>query len=170
MIKELTLGFTLLATPVQKEQVLRKISLIAPHVSSSTSLKVAQGLQECKGLNENLVLSIIRVESNFKIKAYNPRSADYGLMQVNNWHVKRKALSKQKLLLDASYNMKHGCDILRYFVTRYSNMEEAIKRYNCGTKASCVEWDGPKKYLKKVLTFKKKLDKMDVQENIGRSK
>lgn len=164
MIKEITLGAVLLASPGNSEHLLNKISLIAPHTSSFTAAKVAQGLQECKGLNENLVLAIIRVESNFKIGAVNRHSSDYGLMQVNDWHVRKKSLSTQKLLADASYNMKHGCDILRYFTTRYNNMDEAIKRYNCGTKASCVQWDGPKKYLKKVLTFKKKLDKMDVQE------
>ena len=145
------------------DTVVNKIGLIAPHTPYSVRLKVNKGLRHCSGLNTNLVLSIIRVESNYRVGATNSRSLDYGLMQVNEWHVKRKSLSKQKLLEDVDYNMQEGCKILRYFTTRYSITSEAIGRYNCGTKSDCIKWDGVKNYVKKVLTFKSKLDKMNKQ-------
>lgn len=164
MISKLALITVLSVAQMRSQVVLNKISLLAPHVSTSVGLKVAEGLKFCKGLETNLVLSIIRVESNYKVGAVNSKSSDYGLMQVNNWHVKKKGLSKERLLTDVSYNMQEGCKILSYFVGRYNNIDEAIARYNCGTKASCVDWDGPKDYLKKVLTYKRKLDIIDVQD------
>ena len=139
----------------------KKIGSIAPHTERSVRLKVARGLQECKDLEQNLVLAIIRVESNFKIDAVNRHSSDYGLMQVNSWHVKRKSLSKQKLLSDASYNMREGCKILKYFTTRYKSLGEAVSRWNCGTRKSCIRWDGVVRFRKKVLYYKNKLDEVD---------
>lgn len=162
-LKVTLIGLISVANVWATETVVNKIGLIAPHVKSSVGLKVTQGLQGCKGLNTNLVLSIIRVESNYKVGAVNKASSDYGLMQVNEWHVKRKKLDKSKLLTDVSYNMQEGCKILRYFRNRYPNIAESVARYNCGTKLSCVKWDGVMNYVEKVLTFKHKLDNMDVQ-------
>jgi hypothetical protein len=166
MIKQLTLIWAVLiggeVENLSTNEVLEKIILIAPHTSVSTARKVEKGLKECKGLDENLVLAVIRVESNFKINAVNKRSNDFGLMQVNNWHVKRFKYDKLKLLTNASYNMKIGCSILSEFVGK-DKSSNSIGRYNCGYQKNCLNWKPVKKYIKKVLTFKKKLDNMNVQ-------
>lgn len=161
MIKVLALSMGLLGNGV----VLNKINLLRNNVPQSTIRKISIGVEqpECKVINnENLILAIMKVESDFKIDAFNPASNDFGLMQINNWHVKRLSLSRSKLLSDAAYNMRHGCLILAWFVANYK-LEEAVARWNCGTRKSCINIKRVRKFRKKVLTYKARLDNMNVQ-------
>ena len=97
----------------------------------------------------NVVLAIAWVESSYNINATNKRSNDYGIMQVNEWHIKRSKLDKIKLLTDYYYSFEQGVKIFKWFYDKYP-LDEAIMRYNCGTKKSCIKWTKVQKYLDKV--------------------
>ena len=156
-----TLSFTVEAVGLDK-----KIQSIAPHVKYRNRLKIARAVKgECVkryNLDANLVLSVIKVESDFRIDAYNKSSMDYGLMQVNHWHVSNRRLSVKKLLRSPRYNLRNGCLILHYFVTRYS-FGDAISRYNCGTGKGCVNWKAVKRYRRMVLRNYKMLTKKELE-------
>ncbi len=117
--------------------------------------KLYGAISRCK-VDQNLLLSIIRVESAFKVNAYNKKSKDYGLMQVNEWHVKRKKLKKALLLSDIDYNIHHGCQILKWFVSVYP-FKEAIGRYNAGTGSEVLKYPSVKRYMRLVLKHYKLL-------------
>jgi soluble lytic murein transglycosylase-like protein len=116
------------------------------------------GIKSCY-LLENLLLSVIMVESRFEYKAINKKSKDFGLMQININNVKKLKLDKTKLLTDTNYNIKHGCKILTWFIAKYG--DDGIGRYNCGTKKGCIKYKSTKKYVKKVMGYKVMLDKLE---------
>lgn len=150
MLKSIALSAALLMTVPQK------LDLLSARLSKDHSRKLRQAIKVCP-VSSNLLLAIIKVESDFKVNAYNKKSNDYGLMQINEWHVKRKGLSKQKLLTDPSYNIAAGCIIIKWFLKNYS-LEEAVARYNGGTAKNVPSYPAVKRYVKKVLKYKKILD------------
>ena len=137
-----------------------KIRSLSPTVSSSTILGVQSGLKSCKDIN--LTLAIIKVESDFRISAVNKHSNDYGIMQINDWHVKRYKYSRKKLISDIKYNMSIGCSILDE-LTRKHDLLESVSRYNCGYRRGCKDWTSVKKYVKRVLRYKRRLDLIDLK-------
>jgi soluble lytic murein transglycosylase-like protein len=146
-------------TQLERAMVGVKIKSIAPHVSSTVALQIAKAVLKHAPKQVNLILSIIKAESDFTVGAVNGASNDYGLMQVNAWHIRRSGLDKNRLLTDVDYNIKVGVSILQYFLTRYRTVGEAVSRYNCGTRKKCVEYPGVRRYKNKVLRYKRKLDK-----------
>ncbi len=98
---------------------------------------------------ERLILAIAFVESSYRLNAVNRGSNDYGIMQVNIWHVKRSKLSIKRLTTDIDYSFDKGVEILKWFYDTYP-LDEAIMRYNCGTRPSCIKWKRVKKYLDKT--------------------
>jgi soluble lytic murein transglycosylase-like protein len=97
----------------------------------------------------NILLAIAFVESSYKINAINFGSNDYGIMQVNQWHIDRSGWSKQKLLTDVFYAFDKGAKVFEWFYNKYP-LDEAIARYNCGTRVNCPSWSKVKKYVAKV--------------------
>lgn len=97
----------------------------------------------------NIVLAIAFVESSYRLNAVNKHSEDYGIMQVNKWHVTKSKLNVNRLLTDLDYSFHHGVRIFSWFYKNYP-LDEAIKRYNCGTSVKCVKYKKVKKYLDKV--------------------
>jgi len=75
----------------------------------------------------NIVLAIACVESHY----------DYGIMQVNQYHIDHAGVDKQRLLTDMDYSFEQGVKVFKWFYHRYP-LDEAFMRYNCGTKPSCV--------------------------------
>ena len=146
--------------PRTKTNLRRKIDLLRPGLSNQLVNKIAAGLKNCTA-NENLVLSIIKIESDFVVHAKNRRSNDYGLMQVNGYHIKRLGLDAERLLRDVDYNMQQGCLILDWFLLKYP-LTEAIGRYNCGTRVGCHKWKHVRRYTEKVFTHYEKLQKVDL--------
>ena len=101
------------------------------------------------GIPVNIIMAIAFVESSYILDAVNGKSNDFGIMQVNQWHVDRSELDKQKLLTDMDYSFYHGVRIFSWFYRTYP-LEEAIARYNCGTRPNCIQWVSVKKYVDKV--------------------
>lgn len=122
----------------------------------SINLKYAEALSSifsglCKdyGVPCNVIVAISFVESSYVIGSYNKRSKDYGLMQVNEWHVRYKKLSKHLLLTDAAYNINEGIKIYLWFYKTYGKFE-GIKRYNCGTRRACIKHKNVIRYYNRV--------------------
>jgi hypothetical protein len=80
------------------------------------------------GLDPDLVLSIVTVESSFHQYAISDKGAR-GLMQVMPfWN---KIVKQQSSLFDPQVNLRFGCSILRlYLIEEKGNLERALKRYN----------------------------------------
>jgi len=93
-----------------------------------------------------LVLSIIKVESNFEPSAVSHRGA-YGLMQIN-LNVWEKELNINKnIIFDIDYNINLGLQVLkRYYDETNGDLRRAIHLYNNGYKYNNLE------YVKKVDT------------------
>jgi len=159
---KLLIGLTLfmiaaLAQAAGSEILEMKIRLIAPHAKNVS--EIANAVAECQ-VKDDLVLAVIKIESDFKIDAVNNRSNDYGLMQVNEYHVKKKKLNRVSLLIDVKYNIKEGCKILNWFVNSYKG-DESIARYNCGTGRRCVRILSVKNYVRKVKKIVDRLQRFD---------
>jgi soluble lytic murein transglycosylase-like protein len=97
-------------------------------------------------LDPELFVALIEVESQFKVGAFNARTRDYGLTQINEYNVKALNLDRRRLLTDPAYNLNAGATVLKYFKRRYAHKEKLwYARYNCGTftgtfKSKCVKY------------------------------
>lgn len=81
------------------------------------------------GLDPQIVLSLITVESRFNPYAISPVGA-LGIMQIMPFWQKQIGTSSQSLL-DVRTNIRYGCTILRYYLDREKgNMSRALARYN----------------------------------------
>jgi soluble lytic murein transglycosylase-like protein len=113
-------------------------------------------------LNVNLLLAIVKVESDYVVSAYNIASKDYGLMQINQWHVDRSRLDVGKLLTDVEYHLSQGVPILEWFLSKYE-LEEAVSRYNCGTRVGCIKWRSVVRYRNRVIYYYKLLNSLETK-------
>ncbi len=81
------------------------------------------------GLDPQLILSIITVESKFKKYAISNSGAE-GLMQVMPFWQAQLGLQNQSLF-DPKTNVRFGCSILRYYIQKeHGNLAKALARYN----------------------------------------
>ena len=87
-------------------------------------------------LDNSLVYSIIRVESNFNAEARSAAGA-LGLMQImpNTAAGIAEALGEEfdtQNLLDAETNIKYGCFYLNYLFFKFKDLDTVICAYNAG--------------------------------------
>lgn len=81
------------------------------------------------GLDPQLVLGLIQVESGFNKYAISPAGAR-GLMQVMPFWV-RQIGTPQHDLFELTMNLRYGCTILRYYLDmERGNLFRALGRYN----------------------------------------
>lgn len=81
------------------------------------------------GLDPQLVLGLIQVESGFNKYAISPAGAR-GLMQVMPFWV-RQIGSPEHSLFDLTTNLRYGCTILRHYLDRErGDLFRALGRYN----------------------------------------
>ena len=81
------------------------------------------------GLDPQLVLGLIQVESGFNKYAISPAGAR-GLMQVMPFWV-RQIGSREHSLFDLTTNLRYGCTILRHYLDRErGDLFRALGRYN----------------------------------------
>ena len=102
------------------------------------------------GFNPELILALVKVESDFNQYAISPAGA-YGLMQINYNVWKDYYKIDPNKLFDAEYNIDLGLKILKhYYLESGNNMDKALFRYNNGYLYK------NKSYVKKVVsTFEK---------------
>ena len=81
------------------------------------------------GLDPQLVLGLIQVESGFKKYAISPVGAR-GLMQVMPFWTRHIGTSEHNLF-DLTMNLRYGCTILRHYLNiERGNLFRALGRYN----------------------------------------
>lgn len=82
------------------------------------------------GLDPQLVLALIEVESEFRRYAISSAGAR-GLMQVMPFWTRLLADGDAGQLFDARVNLRYGCTILRHYLDReQGNLFRALGRYN----------------------------------------
>ena len=84
------------------------------------------------GVNPALIMAIIKHESNFNPSAYNPRTGDYGLMQIN---AKAHPDFDINRAYDIDYNLEYGVKFLRKLIDKWGpthGIEGIISAYNAG--------------------------------------
>jgi soluble lytic murein transglycosylase-like protein len=107
-------------------------------------------------LNYELFYAILKVESNLNQKAFNPKTLDYGIAQVNEQTAKLYNLNLKLLKSNRLYNLNAGAKILADLKLKYEKKEPLTWycRYNIGTgllvkkAAKCI------KYLNKIAKEK----------------
>lgn len=140
-IKYITIAFVLLAMLFTKEikadavndnrtvtlQEYINSNCKANCVTAEEVKKYTQQIAEKYNIDPKILISIMRVESSFKKKAFNTES--YGLMQVNaiyHW-----AKFKGKSFFDVRSNIDAGGSIYKNCLTRSSNsISKALRCYN----------------------------------------
>lgn len=123
-------------------------------------------------LNADFVYSIIKVESDFDLKAMSSSGAR-GLMQIMSstasWLAEEFDESfDEKKLFDAETNIKYGCFYLRYLFDKFKDKRVVICAYNAGETVvknwldeggkiieEKISFEETKNYLKKVEFFEK---------------
>jgi len=85
------------------------------------------------GVEPELVLAVIDVESNFDRFAISSASA-LGLMQVMPFWVDEVGYSDKNLLFDVDFNILLGCRILKYYLDMENgDLIQGLARYNGST-------------------------------------
>ena len=81
------------------------------------------------GIQPELVLAVIQVESNFDRFAISPAGAR-GLMQVMPFWIKEIGHPDDNLFIPRT-NLRYGCIILKYYMDmEHNNLNTALARYN----------------------------------------
>lgn len=107
---------------------------------------------------KELILAIIKQESNFNPNAYNKNkdgTEDRGLMQVNYQHnirlMREYGITDPNQLYDIETNIELGARILYENFKRFGNWVMAVKAYN-GLKAD--NWDYVRGVFEKISLFR----------------
>lgn len=102
----------------------------------------------------NVVTAMMRAESNYILNATNSNSNDFGILQINQYHIENgHKFDRYRLLTDLEYSIEAGFIVFQWFYKTYPTLSEAVRRYNCGTEISCIKWNRVVKYWHKVQKF-----------------
>lgn len=126
-----------------------------PTIKRSYAKRIAESIDKYSDLNKipaNVMAAIAMVESSYVLSAHNKKSRDYGLFQINSFNIKHYKFDKKRLVSDIDYSVMAGVKVFSWFYYRYS-LDDAISRYNCGTRHRCPKWKSVRRYLKKVKRF-----------------
>lgn len=94
-------------------------------------------LCEEAGINPEVVIAMIKAESNFKAETIGDRGNAFGLMQIwPKWHQGRMDRLGCTDLLDPYQNVTVGIDYLKELLGRGRGMEWALMAYNAGWKCA----------------------------------
>ena len=108
------------------------------HLSEHDAKRILINIQYetvCAGLDTQLVLGLIQVESGFRRYAISSAGA-IGLMQVMPFWVKYigKPGQDKHILFDSRTNLRYGCTILRHYLNMENgDLYRALGRYNGST-------------------------------------
>lgn len=123
-------------------EVKKKVSKLAPHLSEERQMKVAAAIDTMSiryNIPKKVLLSIIKIESNFKSNAVSP-TGDYSIVQINlkiwNKEFVRLGLSKidkAKLVSSDEYAIGKMCKILNIIKSRSPRDPKWYARYHSNT-------------------------------------
>lgn len=149
LIKMLTTG--LMVSSMTLTQVRRNNPYLSKKYSEEVAVSIDKYAKEYK-IPPNIIAAIFMVESGYKLNSINKASSDYGIGQVNEYNIRAYKLDKMRLLTDLDYSVKWGVHVFAWFYKKYP-LDTAIKRYNCGTRPSCVRIKSVKRYLRLVKKY-----------------
>lgn len=112
---------------------------LQPSMEHGASVRLSNAICDSAkkyGVPPEVLTSVLSVESRFKVRAYNKRTKDYGIAQINQRNIEQLGLEKSRLLKDLEYSVDSGALILSWFFKTYSNVEPEkwVCRYNVGTR------------------------------------
>jgi len=143
---------------VLQELVIEQDSRPAPLNLNASIINKVEEVSFKYSIPKELILAIIKHESNFNPKAYNKNkdgTEDRGLMQVNYQHnlklMQQYGISDPDQLFDVDTNIELGARILYENYKRFGNWVMAVKAYN-GLKAD--NWDYVRGVFQKVSLFR----------------
>lgn len=146
--------FTVIVLILNDVQGAEQISRNAPHLATEYVMEVEKiSNKYCAEYKIpcNIFKAILAVESNYSVEAFNKKTKDYGIGQINEKTIQSLKLDKVRLLTDLDYSIKKSAQILKYFYVRFHTKEEHwYVRYNVGTRTKALERPAAKQYLKKV--------------------
>ena len=116
--------------PLWLAEMSRRLERRIPDAWFRTRLLTAVQYEAVRaGLDPQLVLGLIQVESGFRKYAISPAGAR-GLMQVMPFWVRSIGAADHNLF-DLSTNLRYGCTILRHYLDiEHGNLSRALGRYN----------------------------------------
>ncbi len=131
-------------------KTVKKIKLLQPELDDDILLEYATYISHCMtrwGLDDNLVISMIQLESGFNPDARSSAGA-LGMMQIlyKTWSTEL-GLSEEKLL-DPGINIWAGCKILSQYKTKYPN--DYLDRYGGFEPGSGIYQSKLTKYLRRI--------------------
>ena len=123
-------------------EVSKKVFKLAPHLSHDRQMKVASAIDTLSikySIQKKVLLSIIKIESNFKSEAIS-KTGDYSIVQINlniwNKEFKRLGMSKidkVKLIESDYYAIEKMCKILTIIKNRSPRDPQWYARYHSNT-------------------------------------
>jgi soluble lytic murein transglycosylase-like protein len=140
---------------LQARTTLEQIKINKPFISAQYAFELAKSINKAADkykVPANVLTAIAMLESSYVLNAVNISSNDYGLFQINMFNIKAYEFNIPLLLTDLDYSVDSGAIVFQWFYKRYK-LDDAIKRYNCGTRNSCVDWEVAKKYLRLVSKY-----------------
>lgn len=158
-----------ISTPIyaQSLSIFNKILILNKHTNIENAAKIASLIDKYSfkyDLPENIVLSIMYIESRFKVNARGA-DGDTGLMQVMPFWTRRD-LCRGYNLKDPEQNIKCGTQILRFYIDEFNNsIILGVTAYNRGETKVRRELARKRNpvhdYTRKVLKYRRFLDKID---------
>lgn len=145
----------LLSSIVYGRTTLEQIRFNKPTINIEYAKSIAILIDEAANkykVPANVLAAIAMQESSYRLNAINSRSDDYGMFQINMFNIKAYGFNKNRLLTDLAYSVDCGAFIFAWFYKRYK-LSESVRRYNCGTRKSCINWKGPRNYWKRVQKY-----------------
>ena len=106
-------------------------------------------------LDPVLFNAIIAHESNFELDAYNHKTQDFGLTQINIKTARAYKFDTKKLQTDKLYSLRAGAKVLHDFKLRYAKRESLtwFCRYNVGTRQYETVKKNCLKYIRDVVRY-----------------
>lgn len=121
-----------IASHAREESLFLKELILKPELEHQLARRIARSVASeamLFGVDPNLVVAIMAVESDFNPKAISTQGA-VGLMQVMpHW---KKVLGLQSELTEPEVSIHNGIQILGFYQQMYRDLETALTAYNRG--------------------------------------
>lgn len=134
---QFTFLFTFMFLGFANADVYNQLERIAPHLSQREKLELATDIVkvcEQQRINCQIFTAVLAQESMFRTSAFNHRTLDYGIGQVNIRNIASLKLDKHRLLNDRVYSLTAAAQIFGYFQRRYGAKEALwYCRFNVGS-------------------------------------
>lgn len=153
----------LAATVASASGIEAQIRAAAPGLTVDQVTKVAASIRySCRKhkIDCEIFTAILAQESRFKTNAYNKKTQDYGIAQINIKTIRVHKWDSKKLTSDVEYSIDKGAEVLAWFHKRYSHEPYWYCRYNNGTApmssarlTKCMKYvSNVNKFMRKVAT------------------